>query len=131
VVANGDIDSPAKAKWVLQITGVDGIMIGRASLGRPWLFGEIDAFLAGATPPPPPRGSVLLGLMREHLSELYAFYGEERGVRVARKHVGWYLKGCAAVPMPLFRNFLAQETALRQQALLADVIGCSTREETA
>ena len=93
VIANGDIDSPEKARAVLQATGADGVMIGRAAQGRPWIFREIDHFLAtGARLPEPDPGEVrdiLLG----HLENLYAFYGEYTGVRVARKHIGWYSKG--------------------------------------
>jgi tRNA-dihydrouridine synthase B len=92
VLANGDVDSPAKAKHVLDVTGADAVMIGRAAQGRPWIFREIAHHLAtGATlAPPSPREvrDILLG----HLDDLYAFYGEQQGVRIARKHLGWYAK---------------------------------------
>ena len=92
VFANGDVDSPAKARAVLDATGADGLMIGRAAQGRPWIFREIAHFLAtGETLPAPDVGEIrdiLLG----HLDDLYAFYGEPMAVRIARKHLGWYAK---------------------------------------
>ncbi len=92
VIANGDIDSPAKARAVLDATGADAVMIGRAAQGRPWLPGAIGAFLAGRrvpeTPSPADVGAILCG----HLEALHAFYGEPQGVRIARKHLGWYAK---------------------------------------
>ena len=94
VLANGDIDTPEKAKYVLAHTGVDGLMIGRAAQGRPWIFREIEHFLKTGEklPEPPPLEvrDILLG----HLENLYEFYGEHLGVRVARKHISWYSKGC-------------------------------------
>jgi len=92
VFANGDVDSPQKAKCVLDATGADAVMIGRAAQGRPWIFREIAHYLAtGETLAPPSPGEVrdiLLG----HLDDLYAFYGELQGLRIARKHLGWYAK---------------------------------------
>ncbi len=93
VIANGDIDSPEKARRVLDHTGADGLMIGRAAQGRPWLFREIEHFLATGRKLPPPRVSEIHAILREHLADLYAFYGEETGVKIARKHIGWYTKG--------------------------------------
>ncbi|MEO2267194.1 tRNA dihydrouridine synthase DusB [Pseudoalteromonas pernae] len=92
VVANGDITSPEKAKQVLEYTGADAIMIGRAAQGRPWIFREIDHYLkTGELLPPPPIEEVRSILM-EHLVNLHQFYGEPMGPRIARKHVGWYLQ---------------------------------------
>ena len=91
VVANGDIASPAQALAVLQHTGADGVMVGRAAQGRPWIFREIAAVLDGTTPPAAPEGNELRALLREHLIDHYAFHGPFTGVRTARKHVGWYL----------------------------------------
>jgi tRNA-dihydrouridine synthase B len=93
VVANGDIATPEKAKLVLEYTGADAVMIGRAAQGRPWIFREIAHFLATGEKLPPPEVAEIRAVMVEHLHELYAFYGRERGVRVARKHIGWYTKG--------------------------------------
>lgn len=93
VIANGDIDSPAKARVVLETTRADGLMIGRAALGRPWIFREIAHVLAGGHPlPPVGRGEICRTLLA-HLDELYRFYGEHPGVGIARKHIGWYTKG--------------------------------------
>jgi len=93
VIANGDITSPEKAAEVLQRTGADGLMIGRAAQGNPWIFREIAHYLAtGAKRPPPPVAEVRDTLLA-HLENLYAFYGEFSGVRMARKHISWYSKG--------------------------------------
>jgi tRNA-dihydrouridine synthase B len=92
VVANGDIDSPEKARFVLDYTGADAIMIGRAAQGRPWIFGEIQGFLQSGVRRPPPQVHYLRAVVERHLRELYGFYGEHRGVRVARKHIAWYSK---------------------------------------
>jgi tRNA-dihydrouridine synthase B len=93
VVANGDIDTPEKARHVLGYTGADAVMIGRAAQGRPWIFREIAHFLETGTHLPPPEVAEIREVLVEHLQDLYAFYGRERGVRVARKHIGWYTKG--------------------------------------
>ena len=91
VVANGDINSPEKAKKVLAITNADAIMIGRAAQGRPWLFREIDHYLKfNKKLDSPPRAEVCT-IMLTHLEELYSLYGKQNGVRIARKHIGWYL----------------------------------------
>ena len=92
VVANGDITTPEKAKFVLQYTGADAIMIGRAAQGRPWIFREIDHYLRTGAHLPPPMVAEVRALMREHLEAHYAFYGEYMGLRTARKHIGWYVR---------------------------------------
>ncbi|MGZ5583935.1 MAG: tRNA dihydrouridine synthase DusB [Usitatibacter sp.] len=93
VVANGDIDTPEKAKFVLEYTGADAVMIGRAAQGRPWIFREIEHFLRTGAKLPAPEVTEIREVMVGHLHDLYAFYGLERGVRVARKHISWYTKG--------------------------------------
>ncbi|NMG44832.1 tRNA dihydrouridine synthase DusB [Aromatoleum toluvorans] len=93
VIANGDITSPEKAKYVLDYTGADGVMIGRAAQGRPWIFRETEHYLATGELMPPPLVSEILQVCRDHLADLYAFYGEDTGVKVARKHISWYTKG--------------------------------------
>ena len=90
VLANGDIDSPRKAKAVLEHTGVDGLMIGRAAQGRPWIFREIGHYLATGEQLPAPASAWIRELLLEHLEHLYAFYGSQHGVKVARKHIAWY-----------------------------------------
>jgi len=92
VVANGDIDTPEKARQVLAVTKVDAVMIGRAALGRPWIFRELVHFLTTGTLLAPPLVAEVKHLIRHHLQEHYALYGEFLGVRTARKHIGWYVK---------------------------------------
>jgi tRNA-dihydrouridine synthase B len=92
VVANGDITSPEKAKWVLRQTGADAVMIGRAAQGRPWIFREVAHYLRTGVHLPPPEIAEVRRLMREHLQAHYGFYGEYLGVRTARKHIGWYVR---------------------------------------
>jgi tRNA-dihydrouridine synthase B len=92
VVANGDITTPEKARFVLDTTGADAVMIGRAAQGRPWIFREIDHYLRTGTHLPPPLVAEVRKLMDEHLRAHYAFYGEYLGVRTARKHIGWYVR---------------------------------------
>jgi tRNA-dihydrouridine synthase B len=111
VFANGDIDTPGRAIEVLQATGADGIMIGRAAQGRPWIFKEISALLAGRAAAPPALGEVR-DIMLTHLRDLYEFYGHEPGVRIARKHIGWY---CSGRP---------QAQAFRQSVMLAASAEC-------
>ena len=92
VVANGDITTPEKAKFVLDYTGADAVMIGRAAQGRPWIFREIEHFLRTGTHLPSPYVDEVRALMDEHLRAHYAFYGDYLGVRTARKHIGWYVR---------------------------------------
>jgi tRNA-dihydrouridine synthase B len=93
VFANGDIDSAHKARWVLEQTGADGIMVGRSAQGRPWIFREIETLLREGVIAPEPCLIEVRDIMLAHLRDLHAFYGEEAGVRVARKHIDWYAKG--------------------------------------
>ncbi|TCO43198.1 tRNA-dihydrouridine synthase B [Dokdonella fugitiva] len=92
VFANGDVDSPAKAKHVLDMTGADAVMIGRAAQGRPWIFREVAHHLATGATLAPPSPAEVRDILLGHLDDLYAFYGEQQGVRIARKHLGWYAK---------------------------------------
>ena len=92
VIANGDIDSPDKAAAVLRHTGADAVMVGRAAQGRPWIFREIAHFLATGERLPPPDLAEVRDILLGHLAALHAFYGEPSGVRIARKHLGWYAK---------------------------------------
>ena len=93
VIANGDITTPEKAKYVLDYTGADAVMIGRAAQGRPWIFREIDHYLKTGRHLPPPEVAEIHRVLKGHLEDLYAFYGEHAGLRVARKHISWYTRG--------------------------------------
>ena len=96
VIANGDIRTPEDAKRVLAHTAADGVMIGRAAHGRPWIFREIEHYLATGKRLPAPSADEIGALLREHLKGLYALYGEQHGVRVARKHIGWTTRELAS-----------------------------------
>ncbi|HEY3301184.1 MAG TPA: tRNA dihydrouridine synthase DusB [Methylophilaceae bacterium] len=93
LIANGDITTPEKAKFVLDYTGADAVMIGRAAQGRPWIFREIEHYLATGTHMLPPTVQEIHQVMLEHIHDLYDFYGDLSGMRVARKHISWYTKG--------------------------------------
>jgi len=92
VIANGDVETPQDAKRVLEQTGADGIMVGRAAQGRPWLFRAIAHYLETGRHLPAPRAPEIGALLVEHLEGLYGLYGEEQGARVARKHIGWTVR---------------------------------------
>jgi len=93
VVANGDITTPEEARFVLEFTGADAVMIGRAAQGRPWIFREIAHYLETGMHLPPPEVEEIRLVMMEHLDDHYRFYGIEAGARIARKHISWYTKG--------------------------------------
>lgn len=113
VIANGDISTPEKAKRVLTYTGAAGIMIGRAAQGRPWIFREIDHFLKSGRRLPEPAIEEVRDTLLGHLQNLYAFYGEYTGVRVARKHISWYSKG--HVGGAVFRNVVNRVESVEEQ----------------
>ncbi|RPD87952.1 tRNA dihydrouridine synthase DusB [Luteimonas sp. 100069] len=116
VLANGDIDSPEKALAVLRHTGCDAVMVGRAAQGRPWIFREIAYFLSSGTHLAPPTLPEIRDILLDHLAALHAFYGETSGVRIARKHLGWYAKD--RPENAAFRNVVNRaETAQAQIAL--------------
>ena len=119
VVANGDIDSPEKAHAVLQATGADALMIGRAAQGRPWIFGEIAHYLATSQHLPPPATLQVRDWLLHHLDEHYQLYGERSGVRSARKHIGWYTAGLPGATV--FRARMnAVDNTLEQHRLVQD-----------
>ena len=118
VIANGDITSPQKAKFVLEHTGADGLMIGRAAQGRPWLFREIEHYLKTGTLLPSPASADIHAILRSHLADLYAFYGEETGAKIARKHISWYTKGIAGAAR--FRHAMNQLTTMDAQLAATD-----------
>jgi len=123
VIANGDIDSPDKALHVLRQTGADGLMIGRAAQGNPWIFREISQFLGTGERLPPPTAIEVRDTLVGHLENLYGFYGEARGVRVARKHIGWYTKGKGFVGGAAFRHAVNQvESAAAQLAMVREFL---------
>ena len=116
VVANGDIATPEKARDVLERTGCDAVMIGRAAQGRPWIFREIAHYLATGERLPQPEPRIVGDPLLEHLETLHAFYGETMGVRIARKHLGWYSK--AHAQSDAFRASVNRvETAVEQVRL--------------
>nr|WP_295375022.1 tRNA dihydrouridine synthase DusB [Pseudoxanthomonas sp.] len=119
VFANGDVDSPRKAAAVLKATGADAVMIGRAAQGRPWIFREVAHFLATGESLPAPTLVEVRDVLLGHLHALHAFYGEAQGVRIARKHLGWYAKD--RPENAAFRAVVNRaETAEAQVALTAD-----------
>lgn len=93
VIANGDVDGPERARHVLDLTRADGVMIGRAALGDPWIFREVRAYLVASERVPPPAVEEVHQVLLAHLDALYAFYGERAGVGIARKHIGWFTRG--------------------------------------
>ena len=127
VVANGDVRTPEKAKFVLEYTGADAIMIGRAAQGRPWIFREIEHFLATGEKLPPPPVAEIREVMVGHLHDLYEFYGIERGVRVARKHIGWYTKGLMNSAVFRARMNTLDEAALQLSAVAEFFDGLAAR----
>ena len=119
IIANGDITTPEKARFVLETTGADAIMIGRAAQGRPWLFREISYFLATGVRLPAPEVSEIHDILLAHLDDLYQFYGEIGGVRMARKHIAWYTRGLA--DSASFRHAMNQlETSAEQLDAIND-----------
>jgi len=119
VMANGDIDSPEKALEVLRYTAADALMIGRAAQGRPWIFGEIGHFLTQGELLPEPTPAAVSTILLQHLDALYRFYGATRGLRIARKHLGWYAGN--RVENTRFRRAVNRaESAAEQRRLTRD-----------
>jgi tRNA-dihydrouridine synthase B len=120
IFANGDIKTPQKAREVLDFTGADGVMLGRASHGAPWIFRSVNTYLhSGITAPALSRAEVR-DIILGHLSSLYAFYGEDLGVRIARKHLGWYCEQLLTDPADTRRTLMAAESTSVQFALVHD-----------
>ena len=126
VFANGDIDSPLRAKEVLQATGCDGVMIGRAAQGRPWIFDEVNFFLERGELREDVAPENVRDIMRAHLEDLYDFYGDETGVRVARKHLSWYLRHQEGQE-PLRDLLVRIETPQEQLATFLERFGARVR----
>jgi tRNA-dihydrouridine synthase B len=122
IFANGDIQTPQKAREVLDFTGADGVMLGRASHGAPWIFRSVNTYIeAGITAPALSRAEVR-DIILGHLSSLYAFYGEDLGVRIARKHLGWYCEQLLpdSAMEDTRRSLMATATTSAQFALAHD-----------
>jgi tRNA-dihydrouridine synthase B len=117
VFANGDVTTPLQARQVLDYTGADGLMVGRGAQGNPWIFREFSHFLGTGEVLKPPEHAEVHTVMRVHLQRLHAFYGEIHGVRVARKHIGWYLKG-RPESKPVLYDLMRVQTAQEQFQLL-------------
>lgn len=117
VVANGDIDSPEKAEQVLKITGADAVMIGRAACGNPWLFMQVDQLLRHESIVQKPSIAEIRSIVLSHLENLYRFYGSTMGVKIARKHIGWYFRHYIPIGQEI-RNLINQASLPSQQAKL-------------
>ena len=126
VIANGDITTPEKARFVLETTKADAIMIGRAAQGRPWLFREIGHFLATGDKLPAPEVAEIHDVLLAHLDDLYGFYGEVAGMRMARKHIAWYTRGLA--DSAHFRHAMNQLESSRAQLDAVNDFFWRTRE---
>jgi tRNA-dihydrouridine synthase B len=129
VFANGDIETAEKAAQVLELTGADGLMIGRAAQGNPWIFREVSHYLSTGEQLPPPPAREVHEVMRRHLTNLHQSYGEHVGVRVARKHIGWYLKG-RPDSGPARDQLMRVQSAAEQFDLLDDFFGQQAERES-
>jgi tRNA-dihydrouridine synthase B len=129
VLANGDIDTPERAAWVLETTAADGLLIGRAAQGRPWVFREFTYFLKHGVRAAPLDPEELSDIMLAHLDELHRFYGDSTGVRVARKHIGWYCEGRPNASS--FRERVMRVESTEQQRAIVAAYFSSSSEATA
>jgi len=127
IIANGDITTPEKAKLVLDQTGADAVMIGRAAQGRPWIFREISHYLETGEHLPPPEVDEIHRVLMEHLADLIQFYGEQTGTRVARKHISWYTKGLAGSAN--FRHAMNQLQTHEEQLVAIDAFFNELRQQ--
>jgi tRNA-dihydrouridine synthase B len=119
IIVNGDIDSPQKAQEVLRYTGADAVMIGRAAQGRPWIFDNIEHFMRTGELLAAPPLALITDVVLNHLDALYSFYGNETGVKIARKHVGWYCSRIGTLHAALKQRLLNAETPAQQTAQVA------------
>ena len=128
IIANGDITTPGKARYVLEYTGADAVMIGRAAQGRPWLFHEIEYFLKTGAHLPALQAGEIHRILRDHMQDLYSLYGEHTGLRVARKHISWYTRGLAGSAQ--FRHRMNQlESPAGQLAAVDDFFAQQAQHE--
>ncbi|HRK78893.1 MAG TPA: tRNA dihydrouridine synthase DusB [Thiobacillus sp.] len=129
IIANGDITTPEKAQYVLEYTGADAVMIGRAAQGRPWIFREIEHFLVTGTHLPQPEVAEIHTVLLEHIHDLHAFYGDVTGVRVARKHISWYTRGL--IGSSAFRHAMNQlDTVAGQLAMVNEYFAQAARADS-
>lgn len=124
LLANGDITSTETAKRALEQSGADGVMVGRGAQGKPWLLAQISHDLWGTTKPEIPQGSDLIRMVSEHYEAMLAFYGQDLGLRVARKHLGWYMDE-AGTPSALRRQILTEKDPKKVHAMLPEALGQS------
>jgi len=122
VIANGDIDSPEKARFVLDATGADGVMIGRAACGNPWLFEQIRHFFHDGEKHWKPAPATILDTIETHLEQLYGFYGDSAGVKIARKHIGWYLGPFSAIGQDIRQALNAATMPAEQLRLMRSAL---------
>jgi tRNA-dihydrouridine synthase B len=122
VFANGDIDTPQKAREVLDFTSANGVMVGRAAHGAPWIFRSVNAYLNGGIAAPSLSQTEVRDIILAHLESLYAFYGEDSGVRIARKHIGWYIEKLLPDSAHVRRNLMAASTTAAQFAQASDCL---------
>jgi tRNA-dihydrouridine synthase B len=130
VFANGDIDSPERAREVLAITGAAGVMIGRGAHGRPWIFRQVKTYLASGVAVGPPCHREVRDIIMTHLESLHEFYGEDVGVRMARKHLGWYrrhMPSAARLPAELLTAARAVDQIRMADEFLAASAGVTSR----
>ena len=129
IIANGDITTPEKAQYVLEYTGADAVMIGRAAQGRPWIFREIEHFLVTGTHLPQPEVAEIHTVLLEHIHDLHAFYGDVTGVRVARKHISWDTRG--VIGSSAFRHAMNQlDTVAGQLAMVNEYFAQAARADS-
>jgi tRNA-dihydrouridine synthase B len=131
VIANGDIDSPQKAQWVLENTGADAIMIGRAAQGNPWLFAQTNQFLSFGKNLQTPTLKAIQCTLLSHLEKLYSFYGNVAGVKIARKHIGWYLNHIKSVSQTTKDSINKASEPSEQQTLIISVFNTLTNTHAA
>ncbi|MGF1642664.1 MAG: tRNA dihydrouridine synthase DusB [Thiotrichales bacterium] len=129
VIANGDIDSPEKAAAVLKQTGADAVMIGRGAQGQPWLFDQINRYFSTGQAAKPPEPALRRRLILEHIQMLHGFYGPDLGVRIARKHIGWYLQGIESREMPKAKIFATDDIENQLEYLIVALDAVSANEE--
>ncbi|MGR9013256.1 MAG: tRNA dihydrouridine synthase DusB [Gammaproteobacteria bacterium] len=131
VIANGDIDSPEQAQFVLQTTGADAIMIGRGAQGNPWLFSQINYFINYGKHLEKPTVTDIHSTLMSHLDKLYGFYGNASGVRIARKHIAWYFKHFASVAQNSKININQAQCPSKQIALINSAFDFLTTDSAA